>query len=169
MDLGATVCTPREPNCGCCPLQAICQARQKELTAVLPVARKKAKLPVRQQIALIVSHADELLLRQRPPEGFLGGLWEFPTVDLPAGLDAEQVAVCLVADLCLHGSLKKVGEIRHAYSHFKLELSVYRVAAGGAEGIAEASTYRWFSGTELESLPLHGAHRKAYGQFEKDS
>ena len=169
MDLGATVCTPRAPNCGCCPLQTICLARQKDLTAVLPVTRKKAKVPVRQQLALIVSHADELLLRQRPPEGFLGGLWEFPTVDLPAGLDAEQTAVCLLADLCLHGSLKKVGEIRHAYSHFKLELSIYRVDTGRAESIAEASTYRWCSGAELESLPLHGAHRKAYSQFAKDN
>ena len=167
MDLGATVCTPREPRCGNCPLEELCQAREKDLTTALPLARKKAKVPVRQQVALIVCHADGLLLRQRPPEGLLGGLWEFPTVDLSPGLAAEQQAARLLSDVCLHGALEKIGEIRHAYSHFKLELTVFKVDAGNAEGVAEGSAYRWCSGAELESLPLHGAHRKAYNQFGK--
>lgn len=165
MDLGATVCTPREPHCGNCPLQDICQARSDGLTAVLPATRKKVKVPVRRQVALILGHSGKVLLRQRPPEGFLGGLWEFPTVDLPPGCADEQLAHRFLADFCLHGALQQVGTIRHAYSHFKLELTVFRVDAERARGVAEGGAYRWCSGTELESLPLHGAHRKAYVQF----
>ncbi len=169
MDLGATVCTPRDPDCDSCPLQEICQAYKQGLTAVLPVTRKKQKIPVRQQIALIVSGPGGFLLRQRPPEGLLGGMWEFPTADWCPALVAEQVAAHLLSDLALHGTPKKVGEIRHAYSHFKLELSVFKVDAEVVEGVSEGSSYCWFSRVELEGMALHGAHRKAYRQFENDS
>ena len=164
MDLGATICTPREAKCGNCPLQEICQARKQGLTMVLPVSRKKRKLPVRQQVALVVRSAEGVLLRQRPPEGFLGGLWEFPTADLPQGLDPEQAAARLCSELFLHGALEKVRDVRHAYSHFKLELTVFEVAAEPLGVITEESAYRWFCELELEHLPLHGAHRKAYKQ-----
>jgi A/G-specific adenine glycosylase len=166
MDLGATVCTPRDPNCGHCPLQKICQANKKGSAAELPVARKKPKVPVRQQVALVICAAGGFLLRQRPLEGFLGGLWEFPTFDQPPGLKADQAAARLLSDLCLHGSLEKVGEVRHAYSHFKLELSLFSVDIEIVEGVAEESEYCWCSRVELESMPLHGAHRKAFRQFE---
>ena len=168
MDLGAMVCTPRAPDCDDCPVQKICQAFQKGLTADLPVVRKKPKIPVRQQVGLIVCSPDGFLLRQRPPEGLLGGLWEFPTLDLPAGLTAEQAGARLLSDLSLRGSLKKSGEIRHAYSHFKLELSLFKVDVGSAEKVAESCEYRFCSCTELEHLPLHGAHRKAYNQLSND-
>jgi len=169
MDLGAMVCTPRAPDCDNCPMQEICQASLKGLTADLPVARKKQKIPVRQQIGLIVSGSAGFLLRQRPPEGLLGGLWEFPTLDLPSELTAEQAATRLLSDLCLRGSLKKIGEIRHAYSHFKLELSLFEIDIGAAEKISESCEYRFYSAADLEHLPLHGAHRKAYNQFSNDS
>ncbi|RLB63754.1 MAG: A/G-specific adenine glycosylase [Deltaproteobacteria bacterium] len=168
MDLGATVCTPRDPDCGKCPLQEICQACRKELATTLPIARKKQKIPVRKQVALIICGSDGILLRQRPTEGFLGGLWEFPAVDLSPELEPEQAAVRLLSDLGLHGGLNKSGEIRHAYSHFKLELTVFRVEANPTGIIAERSAHRWCSGTELESLPLHGAHRKAYNKHKGD-
>ncbi|MBE0576663.1 MAG: A/G-specific adenine glycosylase [Desulfuromonadales bacterium] len=169
MDLGATVCTPREPKCDHCPLREVCKARGKGLTGILPVSRKKQKLPVRQQVALIISSLDGILLRQRPPEGFLGGLWEFPTVDLSSGLEPEQAAARLLSELLLHGKIAKVGDVRHAYSHFKLELTVFAVEATPASGAAEGSSYRWCRGVEFERLPLHGAHRKAYHQIVSES
>ncbi len=169
MDLGATLCTPREPDCSSCPLQEICLACKKGLTATLPIARKKSKVPVRQQVALIIHSTAGILLRQRPAEGFLGGLWEFPEVDLSSGLKPEQAADRLLSDLGLHGELKKNSEIRHVYSHFKLELTVFRIEANSDGIVAERSAHRWCNGTELEGLPLHGAHRKAYNKFITNS
>lgn len=162
MDLGATVCTPREPKCGNCPLQEICQACKNGLAGELPLSRRKQKIPVRRQVALIVSSAGNRLLRQRPPVGFLGGLWEFPNDDLPPGQDPGQVAARLLSDLHVLGTLERVADVRHAYSHFKLELTVFTAAVDPAWMIAEEGDYRWCSGVELEQLPLHGAHRKAY-------
>lgn len=168
MDLGATVCTPREPDCGKCPLQEICQAYRKGLATTLPIVRKKQKIPVRKQVALIICGSDGILLRQRLTEGFLGGLWEFPAVDLSPELEPEHAAIRLLSDLGLHGGLHKSGEIRHAYSHFKLELTVFRIEADPASIIAERSAHRWYNDNELEILPLHGAHRKAYNKHKSN-
>jgi A/G-specific adenine glycosylase len=168
MDLGATICTPREPACDRCPLQDLCQARRQGLSAALPVSRKQQKVPVRRQVVLVISAAEGLLLRQRPPEGFLGGLWEFPTADLPDGLAAGLAAGRLRDDLGLHGLLEELTEVRHAYSHFKLELTVFRGAVADVGRIAEGGGYRWCTASELERLPLHGAHRKVCSKLAGD-
>jgi len=160
MDLGAIICVPREPSCGSCPLEEICLARREGLAAELPATRTKQKLPVRRQAALVVVDQGNYLLRQRPTEGFLGGLWEFPTADLSADQDPGQAAERLLDDLGLSGSPDKSCEIRHAYSHFKLELNVFSVVGVPVEMIAERDDYHWFSFKQLGELPLHGAHRK---------
>jgi A/G-specific adenine glycosylase len=166
MDLGATLCTPRDPDCENCPLQELCQAHKEGLATTLPVARKKVKSPVRQQVALIVSSPAGCLLRQRPLQGFLGGMWEFPTIDVPAKVDPEQAAVRLLTDLGLQGSVNSAGEVRHAYSHFKLELTVFTVDTEPTEKISEPNDYRWCSDREVENLPVHGAHKKAYKKLQ---
>ena len=165
MDLGATICTPRGPDCLNCPLRELCQAHKQELVAELPVPRKTSKVPVRKQGVLIIHTSGKFLLRQRPPEGFLGGLWEFPTFERSAEVASVQAAAALLSELCVCGSLEKAGAIRHAYSHFKLELSVFKVDAGAITGVAEGGAYRWCTVNELEGLPVHGAHRKAYDQL----
>jgi len=167
MDLGATICTPREPCCSRCPLEDLCLSSREGLANVLPVTHRKQKLPVRRQMALVVGTPGGYLLRQRPTEGFLGGLWEFPAIDLSDGQNPGQAAVRLLNDLGLCGTPCKTGEIRHAYSHFKLELNVFSVAGTPADLIAERGGYRWFDHEQLAGLPLHGAHRKVFSKLAK--
>jgi len=168
MDLGATICTPRGPSCTDCPLQDICQSFRAGLASVLPITARKRKIPCRRQVALVVDNMGGYLLRQRPPEGFLGGLWEFPAMDLPDGQQPEQAAIRLLDDLGLRGPLGKIGKINHAYSHFKLEISVFKVAQETAGMIAEKGIFRRVPLEELAGLPLHGAHRKIFRQVEKE-
>jgi A/G-specific adenine glycosylase len=168
MDLGATICTPREPSCNSCPLQDLCQSYRAGLTLVLPITARKRKVPSRRQVALVVDNMGGYLLRQRPTEGFLGGLWEFPAMDLPDGQQPEQAATRLLDDLNLRGPLRKTGKIKHAYSHFKLEISVFKVAQVTAGMIAEKGIFRRVPLEELAELPLHGAHRKILAQLEKE-
>lgn len=165
MDLGATICTPRDPDCARCPLQSLCKAFEQDLAGVLPVARKSKKVPLRQQVAIVIRASDCVLLRQRPADGFLGGLWEYPTVDLAPGVAPEQAAARLLADLGWHGTIRRAGDVRHAYSHFKLELAVFRIDMDFVGKIAEKNAYRWCSENELARRPLHGAHKKAYEQL----
>lgn len=162
MDLGATVCTPTRPVCDVCPLRELCQAYKQGLAEKLPVARQKKPVPVRRQVALVLHDSGKVLLRQRPTEGFLGGMWELPAADLSTNQKPEEVALRLLADLGLRGELQKAGQMRHAYSHFKLEAEVFCAAVEANASVGESRDYTWCTVHELKSLPLHGAHKKAY-------
>lgn len=166
MDLGATICLPRAPRCESCPLRELCQALKQGCAASLPASRKQKKIPVRHQVVLLVKRFEALLLRQRPAEGFLGGLWEFPTVDLSDQQPPCQAAERLLSDLGLSGRLQKRRPVRHAYSHFKLELVIFIVNLDPAQTVAEDCLYGWHSREEVISLPLHGAHCKVRDLLE---
>jgi len=161
MDLGATVCTPQAPACAICPLAALCQAHRLDLAAELPVKRRQPALPVRQQVALLLEADGAWLVRQRPPQGLLGGMWEFPGAERSGAVTPATTARRLLQDLGLTGRLHRVGEIRHAYSHFKLELTLFAARLPAGERVGE-ELGRWCDPGQLETLPLHGAHRKAW-------
>lgn len=164
MDLGATVCTPRDPACGECPLQQFCLAFDKDLASSLPRPRSKKPVPVRNQVAVIVRSQEGTLLRQRPPEGFLGGMWELPVTDLDENHSPEPVAQSLLVELGLRGELVEISRVKHAYSHFKLDLTVFSADVVYGECAAEGAGYRWIPEEEMTALPLHGAHKKAYAK-----
>ncbi len=86
MELGAVVCTPKSPGCGTCPLHADCVAYQDGRTAELPVKTPKKPVPHHHVAAAVIRDADgAILIQRRPDDGMLGGLWELPSVLLPAG------------------------------------------------------------------------------------
>jgi len=159
MDLGATVCTPRSPTCDACPLQGLCQARQLGLEQQLPLRQKGKKVPVRVESALLVCRKDEILVRRRPASGLLGGLWEFPTITVPEGKTPAVQAERLLADLGGSGPLEPLGTIEHIYSHFRLELHLFRANLSEQFLVAEEPG-DWLPKYELKNLALHGAHKK---------
>ncbi len=80
MDLGATICTPRRPACGLCPLRPPCAGYAEGLADVLPYRDEKAERPVRRGVAFVVLREDgAVLLRERPLKGLLGGMLEAPS------------------------------------------------------------------------------------------
>ncbi len=80
MDLGATICTPRRPACGLCPLRPDCAGYAQGLAEVLPYREAKAERPVRRGVAFVVLREDgAVLLRTRPLKGLLGGMSEVPS------------------------------------------------------------------------------------------
>ncbi|MCM2264046.1 MAG: A/G-specific adenine glycosylase [Desulfuromonadales bacterium] len=164
MDLGATVCTPRDPGCPDCPLAALCQARRQGLERQLPVARIRKSVPVRRQVALLVEREGFYLVRPRPHEGFLGGLWEFPVADVRADETPLTVAGRLAQELGFSGQKLAVGRLKHAYSHFTLELDLVRIMGRYEERVAEGD-WQWQAPGMLVKMPLHGAHRKALERF----
>ena len=90
MELGATVCTPRSPSCGGCPLAGRCRARARGTVAERPVRRRRRPVPTRVWGVLVaVSPRGRTLVVRRPPEGLLGGMWEFPAVEIEDGADAR--------------------------------------------------------------------------------
>jgi A/G-specific adenine glycosylase len=118
MDLGATVCTPRNPACAICPLIALCAGRAAGLAAGLPRRAAKGEKPVRRGIAYVARRADgALLLERRPNRGLLGGMLGWPgtgwTTEPPT--DLPPVAA---------GWIEAQTPVRHTFTHFHLILTV---------------------------------------------
>lgn len=115
MDLGATICTPRSPACGICPLMDMCQGRALGIAAELPRRAAKSAKPVRHGKLWLARRSDgAVLLETRPEKGLLGGMLAFPTTgwdgsDHPPPLDLDW---------------QTLGEVRHTFTHFHLILSV---------------------------------------------
>jgi A/G-specific adenine glycosylase len=111
MELGATVCTPRNPACDRCPIARDCRALATGRVAELPVLSEKAKPKPQKLIALVARRGSEVLLARRASDGLFGGLWE-----PPMGTDLSAFDVT--------GKVKK-GRVVHVLSHRKLTIDVY--------------------------------------------
>jgi A/G-specific adenine glycosylase len=120
MDLGATICTPRKPACGLCPLVDLCAGRAAGIAADLPRRAPRAAKPVRQGIAYLARRADGAwLLERRPDRGLLGGMLGWPGTAWAEGPAADDPP--LAADWHDPG-----GEVRHTFTHFHLVLRLRR-------------------------------------------
>jgi len=161
MDLGATVCMPRQPACEQCPLAELCQGHLQGVAAQLPEARPRKQLPLRRQVALVLEDEQRVLVCRRGLEGMLGGLWEFPTRDLTEPEAAPEIIRQLASEQGA-ATPHMLGEVRHIYSHFRLEVQLFAAPLEkGAVRVAESGDCKWVAYAELAELALHGAHRKA--------
>lgn len=118
MDLGATICTPRSPACGLCPLRPACKAGREGSAAVLPRKAPKVPKPVRRGIAYVGRRADgAVLLERRPESGLLGGMLGWP------GTGWAEVNPDPAPPMPAPWQTAP-GEVRHTFTHFHLILSV---------------------------------------------
>lgn len=152
MELGATVCTPKNPRCTQCPWQNVCKAFSLGKTASIPVIQRKTKTPHRHAIALVIrDKTGRFLLRQRPSKGLLGGLWE------PFGTAWTDEAAQFPASLQnkIEDFIRQTPDVVHVFSHFKLTTIVYRADASFdaeqalADGLIDGT---WFSPDDLPAL-----------------
>jgi A/G-specific adenine glycosylase len=113
MDLGATICTPRNPRCDICPVRLECSG--KEDPGQFPAKPPKTVRPDRSGVAWWISRNDDVLLVTRPPEGLLGGMRALPTSDWSENPDARPPFA---------GEWRRYGTVTHIFTHFRLSLSV---------------------------------------------
>lgn len=121
MDLGATICTPRSPACGICPLIHACAARAAGIAAELPRRAPKTARPQREGVAWVALSPEAVLLERRPQRGLLGGTLAFPS----SGWDGSDFPPPLAADW------DERGEVRHVFTHFELLLRVLTAPLSG--------------------------------------
>ena len=138
MDLGATICSPKNPACGICPLSADCAARCLGIEADLPKKLPKAERPTRRGVAFwIVAPGGAVLLRRRVESGLLGGMMEVPSTDwIEDGSWTESAAVKQAPVAADWRPVK--GLVRHTFTHFHLELTVLAARveeAGDLDGV----------------------------------
>jgi A/G-specific adenine glycosylase len=128
MDLGATICTPRNPACAICPLRAHCTAARLGTQEMYPVKPAKKPKPVRYGTAFWAVRKGAALLQRRPAHGLLGGMRALPTGPW-LEQDPELEGAPFAADW------RPVGHVRHVFTHFALELAVVAAdAPAGVEG-----------------------------------
>ena len=161
MDLGATVCLPKNPLCLLCPLAELCRARALGIQEQRPVHAPKPAVPHKLKAAAVILGDGGALLSQRPAKGLLGGLWEFPSAEVNA--DAPKaLAAAIETEYRLRVSpLARLGEFRHAYTHFTLTESVWRCelvnGKGASRGVASLRPYhviKWVPLGELGNYPM---------------
>ncbi len=164
MELGATVCTPKSPRCGDCPVARSCAGRRAGDPERLP---NKAKPPAPKRIeavAGLVLRRGKALAVRRPPRGLLGGLWELPGGELTARekpLYGIQRTLRDRVGLSVPGA-ERVGAVEHAFTHRRLRLHVYRCEAPeGRVKLDGFDAHRWLSPRGLPNLPQSAVMRKA--------
>ena len=129
MDLGATICTPTQPGCLICPLQADCEARRQGTTHLLPHKEKKLKRKAQYLHFYLIENAQgQIAIRQRPVEGIWGGLWEIPNQEVDRDTWLSQ------ADP-LGGTY--LMEFKHVLTHLDMMIHVFVLPAEQAPPWAE--------------------------------
>ncbi len=164
LHLGQTVCLPRGPRCHLCPWNEECKARASGNPERFPGKRRKThKRPVEVVAALIV-RGDRILITQRPPEGLLGGLWEFPGGKVEDGESLEdalrrEIREELNLDV---EPLRRLMVIRHQYTHLDVRLHFFLCAVRGGEFRPGAGVagHAWVSTSELDQYAFPAADRR---------
>ena len=154
MELGQKVCIPKAPRCADCPVAGQCLARALGTQLDRPVRPPRKKTPHFDVVAAIIWRDEEtFLIAQRPVDGLLGGLWEFPGGKQEAG---ESLPEALVREIDEELALKvepgqHLVSVKHAYTHFRITLHAYHANYQGGQpqhiGVAD---HRWVTLAEVD-------------------
>jgi A/G-specific adenine glycosylase len=170
MELGATVCRPKGPDCTVCPLAAWCRARATGRQQELPVrARRRAPTRV-EAVAAAIFRGGQCLFVRRPARGLLGGLWELPGGLVPRGQAAGDVLVRHVRVLLgLEIRVEALrAAVRHQFTHRSLRLRVYQctLLRGAPQPTLHAEA-RWLHLDRVDGLPLARLDQKVVFELRK--
>ena len=164
MELGATLCTPKFPDCSHCPVAHLCIANKKSLVSKLPV--KTPRPPISEHrivVAVITDSSRRMLIQKRPENGLLGGLWEFPGGKVEEGeaLPDALRRECR-EELGVEVNIgQEISTIRHAYTHFKIHLTAFSctITAGT---LHSHLPLRWATMEDIDGLPFPKANHKIF-------
>lgn len=150
MDLGATICLPKNPACAACPLQSTCRAYAQAAVAQYPARKPSREKPVETKICLVFTQGRKVHVNRRPDTGLLADLYEFDWQDeapwpWPATTE-DQVA------------RTELGQLRHVFTHKIWQISGFRIDLPDNLSLDQASqpqgSGRWVDPAELQTLPF---------------
>lgn len=165
MELGATLCTPKRPDCGACPVRAHCRAAAAGDPETLPRRAKRTAVRAMRAIAVAIDRGGRLLAVRRPETGLMAGLWELPGGLLADAEEAKDRAPQILREAVglEVRELENVGRIEHVFTHRRLALEVFRAKAlpGARVRIDGFTAHRWLEPDALLALAHAGSTRKA--------
>ena len=157
MDLGAMVCLPKNPRCLLCPLMKICKAREAGTQELRPVMKPKKQVPTYVHVAAVIVERGRALLSQRPANGLLGGMWEFPNARVDGDPARELVKALRGATRLKVQKKEPLGFVQHAYSHFRV--IVYPFLCAKVEAPKDKK-FKWVPLDELDDYPMGKVDRQ---------
>jgi len=157
MDLGSMLCTPKDPQCPRCPLHRFCKGRASGEPERFPTKRLKKSVPHVESVSAVIKKDGRVLLNQRPPAGFLGGLWEFPNWRIKGKkIQKQQLKNQMNREVGLSINVKEsIGTFHQTYSHFKLTLHVFHCQHLNGKGKG-----KWVLIRNLALYPMSRIHRR---------
>ena len=171
MELGATVCLPKSPKCLLCPINDLCEGRLRGIEQELPLKPAKKALPHHDVTAAVIRQDGKVLIAQRPLQGMLGGLWEFPGGKREAG---ETLAECLRREIKEELGVEiEIGQpvvtINHSYTHFKITLHAFccYLLQGSPQALGVAD-WRWVKLEEIDTFPFPRTDLKIINALRKE-
>ncbi len=171
MELGATICLPKNPCCGECPLSRVCLGHESGKPTDYPVKAPKKKVPhIVVGAAVVTNRKGEVLIAQRRDKDMLGGLWEFPGGKQETG---ETIQQCIVRELKEELGINiEIGDflitVKHAYSHFTMEMHTYfaKIKSGHPRPL-ECQDFQWLEISNLRKVPYSKADLYVIDELEK--
>ena len=156
MELGALVCTPRNPQCLICPAKGICTAFKENRTAELPSLGERQTATARHFIAFVIEHNEKFLVRQRPKGVVNAHLWEFPNVETN---DAKPNEASVAKDFfgIAPMNLEHLRTVKHSITRYRITLNAYSATFHKKPAKIEGV---WKSPAQMRQLAFTAAHKK---------
>ena len=167
MDLGSSLCLPRQPLCLACPVKDHCLAFEQGLQNDLPIRLKKTPVPHFEVCVGVIQSDGKVMLNQRAEGGILAGLWEFPGGKYEQG--DKSLEECLIREVHQKTGLEisvgeKIGVFKHAYTHFKISVHAWKVELLSSPPLLLPENFRWVPPADLHSYPMGKVARKICNQ-----
>ena len=168
MDLGSTICKPRNPMCNTCCISRFCLANEHNSVNNFPLLDKKQKIPHKKIAVGVIWKNNKILISKRKPNVMLGGLWEFPGGKIKKNETAEDCTIREIKEELNVGVsiTEKITTIKHTYSHFTIELTAFHCQFDyGTPKAIGCSDFRWISPAEFDSFAFPKANHKIFNQI----
>jgi len=156
MELGALICTPRQPQCLLCPVQGSCEAFRQQRTEELPNLGKRTASTARAFLAFVVEVRGEVLVRQRPAGVVNAHLWEFPNVET-TGHDPDRGVVFQTEFGVKPAVLKALCVVKHSITRYRMTLTAYQATLNRRPSNMPG---KWVKLASLPELAFTAAHKR---------
>ncbi|QDU62053.1 putative A/G-specific adenine glycosylase YfhQ [Planctomycetes bacterium Pan216] len=168
MDLGATICTPREASCDRCPVSTHCRAHEEGLVERFPELPEKRAQENVDHVSVVIWHHRKVLISKRPETGPWANLWEFPRVERTDAENWTDAAWRAIRTYCAGqatlGAERKA--IRHGIMHYRVHLKCFDVLLNEGTRLPDEST-RWVEPEALTKLPFSSPQRRLVASVQE--
>ncbi len=170
IDLGSTVCTPRDPDCESCPVADLCVARQQDMVSQIPVRPRKTVYEEIVEAAVVIRSPQGVLIRQCQPDERWAGLWDFPRVPVVEPANRTE-AICRAVEQQVGLPIRidsRFHQLKHGVTRYRITLLCFHASlASRRQAMSDASSRRWVSVTQLAKYPLSVTGRKIANHLQR--